>query len=719
MKGNGVISRVLWTLLCFNCGLIFQRVHAYKLGVGRADATGPPVEINFMGYANLKQTGRGLHLRQFSRAFVVEDADNNRVAYASVDAGMMGYGVKREVLKLLQDRYGSIYHNDNVVISGTHTHSAPGGFLMHLLYDISVLGFVPQTFDALVRGIFLSIKRATDSMVEGKIFLSKAVILNVNINRSPTSYLRNPSEERAQYEHDVDKELTQLRFLNMDNKLIGAFNWYAVHATSLNNTNHLVSSDNVGYASLLLEKMYNPNKVPGKGKFVGAFCSSNLGDVSPNILGPRCLASQNMCDLLTSKCPKTEGECIASGPGRDMFESTEIIANRLVDGALRLINQQNNETTSGEVFGNVAYIHQFVDMPTYNGTIYNQHTGKVETISGCQPAMGYSFAAGTTDGPGAFSFEQGTTTSNPMWNAVRDFIVPPTEEDIKCHAPKPILLATGRATFPYEWQPKIVSTQILKVGDVLITAVPGEFTTMAGRRLRNKVQSVVAATEGKECEVILAGLSNIYSSYIVTPEEYQAQRYEAASTIFGPNTHSIYMNIFEYLTKALMRGDHVPPGPNPPYMNDRMLSMNPGVIFDGHPIGKDFGYVKLQPAEEYRINDTVEAIFVAGNPRNNIFHEKTYFVVERKINEDRWKVALTDANWETKFVWERIHTILGFSDIHIYWTIAADTLPGIYRIRHFGYYKYILGGVFSYEGSTKTFVVPKQHSFENINEEWK
>lgn len=101
-------------------------------------------------------------------------------------------------------------------------------------------------------------------MVDGKIYLSRTVVLNANINRSPTSYLRNPAEERAQYEHDVDKELTQLRFVDEENNILGAFNWYAVHATSMNNTNKLVSSDNVGYASLLLEKEYNANKVPGK-----------------------------------------------------------------------------------------------------------------------------------------------------------------------------------------------------------------------------------------------------------------------------------------------------------------------------------------------------------------------------------------------------------------------------------------------------------------------
>ena len=104
-------------------------------------------------------------------------------------------------------------------------------------------------------------------MQEGRIFLSKTTVLNANINRSPTSYLKNPLEEREEYEHDVDKTLTQLRFINMDDKLIGVFNWFAVHPTSMNNTNHLLTTDNMGYASMLLEKEYNPTKLAGKVNF--------------------------------------------------------------------------------------------------------------------------------------------------------------------------------------------------------------------------------------------------------------------------------------------------------------------------------------------------------------------------------------------------------------------------------------------------------------------
>ena len=37
-----------------------------------------------MGYANPAQTGRGIHMRQWSRAFVFEGADGTRAVFASV-----------------------------------------------------------------------------------------------------------------------------------------------------------------------------------------------------------------------------------------------------------------------------------------------------------------------------------------------------------------------------------------------------------------------------------------------------------------------------------------------------------------------------------------------------------------------------------------------------------------------------------------------------------
>ena len=75
---------------------------------------------------------------------------------------------------------------------------------------------------------------------------------------------------------------------------------------------------------------------------------------------------------------------------------------------------------------------------------------------------------------------------------------------------------------PYQWQPKIVATQLALIGNVAFAGVPGEFTTMSGRRLRDTVKSAINdANTLEDVTVVVAGLCNTYSDYITTPEEYQ------------------------------------------------------------------------------------------------------------------------------------------------------------------------------------------------------
>jgi len=48
------------------------------------------------------------------------------------------------------------------MISATHTHSTAGGYMHDLLFDLSVLGFVRQSFVALMAGIVIvSVARGT------------------------------------------------------------------------------------------------------------------------------------------------------------------------------------------------------------------------------------------------------------------------------------------------------------------------------------------------------------------------------------------------------------------------------------------------------------------------------------------------------------------------------------------------------------------------------
>ena len=45
----------------------------------------------------------------------------------------------------------------------------------------------------------------------GTLEANSGELLGANINRSPTAYLANPAEERAAYEHDVDKIMVMLK----------------------------------------------------------------------------------------------------------------------------------------------------------------------------------------------------------------------------------------------------------------------------------------------------------------------------------------------------------------------------------------------------------------------------------------------------------------------------------------------------------------------------
>lgn len=109
-----------------------------------------------MGYADPFQTGQGLHLRLYSRAFLIKsDFANRPILFINLDAGMSSQLLKSQVVRLLQESFGAdIFDHQNVMISATHTHSGPGGFFQYLLFDITSRGFSNPTFEAITSGIF-------------------------------------------------------------------------------------------------------------------------------------------------------------------------------------------------------------------------------------------------------------------------------------------------------------------------------------------------------------------------------------------------------------------------------------------------------------------------------------------------------------------------------------------------------------------------------------
>jgi len=694
----------------------------YLLGVGRADITGPVVEINFMGYADPKQLGSGVRQRIYARAFIIGSLVNpeERIVYLVLDTQSGDTAVRYGILQGLNE-LGSdyaVYNVHNIAVTGTHSHSGPGAWLNYLLPQITAKGFDKQSYNAIVNGTLLAIQRAHKSLKPGRLTFGTAEVEDANINRSPYAYLANPEKERQRYQHDVDKNITLLRFQHADQD-IGVLTWFPVHGTSMLGNNTLVTGDNKGVAAYLFEESM------GDG-FVAGFSQSNVGDTSPNVLGAWCEdGSGTQCSFETSVCSNNRSQaCHGRGPffGQNDAgtESCFEIGLRQFNGAADAFhNAQSGGSGSTTISGPVSGFHVFRDFsnltfPHPNGTM----------VSTCSAALGYSFAAGTTDGPGAFDFRQnnsGKANANPLWAVVRDFLHTPDERQIQCHGLKPILLDVGQTTSPYLWSPNIVDIQLLRVGQLIIIVAPGEATTMSGRRWKEAIAAAGAklslgAGADQEPLVVLGGPANTYTHYIATEEEYSIQRYEGASTLYGPHTLNAYIHLtttlLPYLDKPTAARSDLDLGPQPPIHVNSSLNFNTGVVYDRAGFFQHFGQVLtdvLPPSKHvYSAREKVVATFVGANPRNDLKLEGTYAQVERLSAEYAAPQAVrTDRDWDLVFEWRRTGgSISATSEVTITWEVPEHVEPGEYRLVYNGDSKAFGSGTIStFSGMSGIFQV--------------
>lgn len=641
---------------------------SFQVGAGIYDITGPAAELGMMGYAMVDQKTAGIHQRLRSRAFVIASACNGkRAVFVSADLGQLFQGVRQQVMEKLRARYGTLYTEDNVLLSATHTHSGPGGFSHYALYNLTILGYDKQNFDAIVDGIYQSIVRAHDNLAPGSIRLTSGDLLDASINRSPEAYLRNPTPERSGYAYDTDKRMTLLKLQGDDGREVGLINWFAVHATSMGNDNLLISGDNKGYASYLFEKLKGTSYTATR-TFVAAFAQSNEGDVTPNIYGG------------------------TNGGGANDFESTDLSARKQFNLAKTLYGSATTPLTGG-VDSRLTYVKMDEVQVAPQYTDGQWHTT-------CEAAIGDSMLAGAEDGPG-FG-EEGATCEEikTMWSVFNC-----TASTTPCQGEKPITLETGTQQ-PYPWTPEVLPLQVVRLGNVALVGIPFEATTMAGRRLRQQVLAQLSSV-GVD-QVLIAGLANAYAGYLVTREEYAKQDYEGASTHFGPWTLAAVQQEVDKLAVALRTGTSVPLGPTPRDLRNEQTTVQTGVVYDDKPLWVEFGSLVTDARASYNRGETVSVKFWGGHPKNNLRLQGTFLQVQRKTSTGTWVVVANDWDWETKYRWERYDCAptYGCSHVTTEWKIPADATPGTYRLRHFGDWKSGWDALIRpYTGTSREFTV--------------
>ena len=214
---------------------------------------------------------------------------------------------------------------------------------------------------------------------------------------------------------------------------------------------------------------------------------------------------------------------------------------------------------------------------------------------------------------------------------------------------------------PYTTTPE---AQVVRVGDRLLAAVPGEPTVELGRRLR---AAVAPAAPADIAETLVVGLANHYTGYYTTPEEYDQQHYEGGHTVFGLWSGNFVVQSLRDLALAMAAGVSAPPPATVPPAG----STDPGTPPTGD--GGVAGALVAGPSTIERMQ-TLHVVWEGGTLGRDRPVDDPFLLLERQRPDGGWTVADTDLGWA--FVWRE-----GDGEYRARYDVAHDFPTGTYRVR--------------------------------------
>jgi neutral ceramidase len=525
---------------------------SFWIGTAKTDITPEATGVAMMGWGDPSHRVQGIATPLFARAIAISDLEKSkRVIMVSLDLCFITEYLRAEVLR----RSGLL--PEELVLVATHTHSAPGGFSSYVLYSLSNDGFIPEVFERYANQTVEAIRLALEAQVKGNIRFDRgsfAEDVPVAFNRSIRAYNRNPEvKKRSRKERHlaIDREMTLLRFEDEKGNPLAAWNWFAVHCTSVHRNRYNIHSDNKGLAANFMEEA---EVKKGNPRFVAVFAQGAAGDVSPNF--------RYYLGLLEKR-----------GKFRNDEQSCEFNARLQVDHALRLFESAKHQPVLTEELDSIFYFGDLscveVDSDLVGGK--KVRTGPAE--------VGLSQFGGTAEGHGAPWFElilirivhgfirfvNGDRTDTSIQG--NKFTVIEAGESMIFGAktiekfPMPgwvnPMIATikrwGRAGIlrSRPFVPQILPLQIIRLGNLVIPVLPGEFTTVAGQRIKRMFEDEFCRE--RQLTVLLQGYANAFQGYTTTPEEYDQQGYEGGSTFFGKWSLPAYMTLYRKLGRLFFK----------------------------------------------------------------------------------------------------------------------------------------------------------------------
>jgi neutral ceramidase len=518
----------------------------FQAGTYKIDIT-PPPGFPMGGAGFSAKFGRGYWTRLYARAFFFRDSQGQSLAFVSCDLGAMAGGLQAKVARLLHEYDGRDgltlnISRENLILAATHVHQGPGNFMSYKLYNevaSPVAGFDKDLFDKLAERIARAIRKAAKNAERNKgtatwVLLKEGRVANLLRNRAPEPFMLNSDQdtvlaEGPKYRCDpadpacrcdandpylkdcprwnaVDERISVLEIHQVaadgHDHHIGSMIFLSVHPEAMSHETELYQSDFTGLAMSALEKWHGAN-------FVAGFFNGADGDISVRWNRQNRNETLGLGHTLTQAILCMEGtqeELLIDLPtffvARDDVPSNCYFATSLA--------------ATGQ-FNPGCYASSPED-PTTKIYIAGEPVYGTATLGGAEDARTPLFDLGWKPGVRTEPWDlQGVKNK-----ALGAQFLP--------------LDLTGMISSPC-FYPETIPVSFVRIeqdGQALNFGVlPAELTRTAWWRIEKTLDP---NPPHKPNRILPIGLANEYIGYVTTREEYAAQGYEGASTIYGPNT---------------------------------------------------------------------------------------------------------------------------------------------------------------------------------------
>jgi neutral ceramidase len=550
-----------------------------RIGCAKVDITPDALPIGMLGYGVPNHTVSDIHTRLYARAYFMEpehDGSQGNVAIAIAEIAFITPILKQRVVEMLQATYPqSGISAENLLLLAQHTHSAPGGYSYHPFYNISTPGLHHGILHIYAEGIANAIGQAFETRSRGTVKIGTGQMeedRKVSFNRSMKAYNANKDTEPLAEEEShlaVDRTMTLLLFQDEDGNRLGSVNWYAVHTTSMPNTNLKVHSDNKGYASLYLEEHHRDQ--PG---YTGAFAQGNSGDVTPNYIYDR---TRKFNRFWNGPYPDHDRNALFNG--RHQFEKALEIENAIheasalsdhVDFALQWKDMSNIEVDSRFAGGreDACTSPSCLGLAMFIGT-YSDGLGLPDVIIPLARSLSAGVKAYEENVMKVFKNERSRAQARKYKaQGVKEILMETGENRLFGTSDIKNFFMPGAVDKTMEWikyfarkgaydvvamTPQVLPFQVIRIGELAIVAIPFEITTVAGKRLQDVLESELLG-DGIE-HVLVCPYANAYNGYITTFEEYQVQQYEGGHTVFGQWSLAAVMQVCDGLCREFQKSN--------------------------------------------------------------------------------------------------------------------------------------------------------------------